>query len=76
MSEYSEYVVGEVVRLKSGGPNMTVEQIGDFSLMGVAGHDQAKYVWFVGTKRQQGVFEFPTLDRVVKGARAAFAVME
>jgi uncharacterized protein YodC (DUF2158 family) len=62
--------------LKSGGPNMTIEEIGDFSFMGTGGHDQAKCVWFVGTKRQEGVFEFPTLERVVKGPRGTFAVMD
>jgi len=30
----------------------------------------------VGTKRQEGVFEFPTLERVVKGPRGTFAVMD
>jgi uncharacterized protein YodC (DUF2158 family) len=34
--------VRDVVKLKSGGPKMTIEEIGDYSPMGVAGHDQAK----------------------------------
>jgi uncharacterized protein YodC (DUF2158 family) len=55
--------VSDVVQLKSGGPVMTVEEIGDYSPMGVAGHDQAKCVWFEGSKRKTGVFEFSTLER-------------
>jgi len=58
----NELRVGDVVRLKSGSPKMTIEGIGDYSLMGVAGHDQAKCVWFEGPKRHSEVFEFATLE--------------
>lgn len=54
--------VGDVVKLKSGGPRMTIEEIGDYSPMGSAGHDQAKCVWFEGAKRMRGAFEFSTLE--------------
>jgi uncharacterized protein YodC (DUF2158 family) len=59
-----EFKVGDVVRLKSGGPRMTIEELGDYSTMGVAGHDQAKCVWFEGTKHLRGVFEFASLETV------------
>jgi len=57
------FEVGAVVMLKSGGPKMTIQDIGDFSLGGVAGHDQAFCVWFEGSKRQEAAFEFATLKR-------------
>ena len=57
--------VGDVVKLKSGGPAMTIEEIGDYSPFGVGGHDQAKCVWFEGTKHihKTAVFEFATLKK-------------
>jgi uncharacterized protein YodC (DUF2158 family) len=59
----TEFKVGDTVQLRSGGPKMTIEQIGDFSLMGSAGHDQAKCVWFDGTKDFSRVFEFAALTK-------------
>ena len=55
------FKVGAVVMLKSGGPSMTIEGIGDYSPMASAGHDQAKCVWFEGNKRMEGVFELAAL---------------
>jgi uncharacterized protein YodC (DUF2158 family) len=43
-----EFNVGDVVRLKSGGPEMTIEGIGKHGLGAV--HDNAKCVWFEGKK--------------------------
>jgi uncharacterized protein YodC (DUF2158 family) len=62
MSE--EFKIGDVVELKSGGPKMTIDNIGDYSLMGSAGHDQAHCVWFEKTKRITGTFEFAVLKKV------------
>jgi uncharacterized protein YodC (DUF2158 family) len=59
----TEFKVGDTVQLKSGGPKMTIEEVADFSLMGVAGRDQAKCVWFEGSKSFSKVFEFATLTR-------------
>jgi uncharacterized protein YodC (DUF2158 family) len=56
------FEVGDVVQLKSGGPLMTIEYIGSFS-MGAPGADQAKCVWFEGTKKKEGVFELPTFSK-------------
>jgi uncharacterized protein YodC (DUF2158 family) len=58
------FEVGDIVVLKSGGPKMTIEGIGDYSPMGVAGHDQAKCVWFEGNKRKEAVFELPSVKKV------------
>lgn len=50
---------GDVVQLKSGGPQMTIEDIGQFGIGST--HDQVKCVWFEGKKRIEGFFELPTL---------------
>lgn len=43
----SEIKVGDTVRLKSGGPLMTVEEIGDYSVDG-DGPMKASCTWFDG----------------------------
>jgi uncharacterized protein YodC (DUF2158 family) len=61
-----DFNVGDVVMLKSGGPAMTIEEIGEYSAFGVAGRNQAKCVWFEGTKRKNhksAIFEFSTLTK-------------
>jgi uncharacterized protein YodC (DUF2158 family) len=55
----NEFKVGDVVRLKSGGPNMTIEGIGKYGP--VASDDSANCVWFEKTNRKQGVFELSTI---------------
>jgi uncharacterized protein YodC (DUF2158 family) len=67
------FEVGQVVRLKSGGPKMTVSGIADY---GYAGHDQALCVWFEGIKRQEAVFELLTLERADQDHRPTFAITE
>jgi uncharacterized protein YodC (DUF2158 family) len=54
-----EFKVGDVVTLKSGGPDMTIEDIGKYG-MG-ATNDSAKCVWFEKTNRKEGVFALPLL---------------
>jgi uncharacterized protein YodC (DUF2158 family) len=54
------FEVGQVVRLKSGGPLMTIKGI---DVYGNVPHIQAKCEWFdKGHKREEGVFELPTLE--------------
>jgi len=55
-----EFKVGEQVRLKSGGPVMTIENIGNYP-MGPNTGDSAKCVWFDGTKKSEGLFAPATL---------------
>ncbi len=49
--------IGDTVRLKSGGPEMTVNQL-DTAGMGI------ECVWFDGTKRSAAYFAEMTLERI------------
>lgn len=42
--------IGDVVKLKSGGPSMTVDDIGDYS-MDEDGTQSARCVWFDDKKK-------------------------
>ena len=53
---------GDVVRLKSGGPDMTVQNIADYSNYGI--EDGANCVWFDGKTKKQEVFDRLTLVQV------------
>ena len=53
-----EFKPGDVVKLKSGGPRMTVDDV-DVYMSG--GKPQAKCVWFEDKKRYEALFELPTL---------------
>lgn len=49
-----EFKKGDIVMLKSGGPQMTVDA--------PKGYDgDVKYVWFAGAKREQSLFDPETL---------------
>ena len=52
-----ELKVGDIVRLKSGGPKITVEQLGENY-----GKQQAWCIWFDGTKKMEGVFPPDALE--------------
>jgi uncharacterized protein YodC (DUF2158 family) len=52
---------GDVVHVKSGGSNMTIEDIGKYG-MG-ATKDRAKCVWFDGKKKYEEIFELATLEK-------------
>lgn len=56
-----EIQTGDVVQLKSGGPKMTVEDIGDYSPIGP--QNGAKCVWFDGKKRLEDVFAITSLTK-------------
>ena len=57
----SEIKKGDRVVLKSGGPLMTVQDIGDY-LMSSGIEDGALCVWFDGNKPQEKVFDRATLE--------------
>ncbi|WP_089681935.1 YodC family protein [Billgrantia gudaonensis] len=57
MSE--KFVVGDVVKLKSGGPEMTVN-----SYLGRL--DKYSCQWFAGKKLEQGSFPEDSLEKVEK----------
>jgi uncharacterized protein YodC (DUF2158 family) len=57
--------IGDIVVLKSGGPLMTVADIGDYSFGG-GGENQAKCIWFEKTKKFEDVFPLETLTIYTK----------
>jgi uncharacterized protein YodC (DUF2158 family) len=57
---------GDKVRLKAGGPIMTVQ---------VAPDHMAYCVWFVGDKPHQGTFDQDTLELVMPKAKLADAML-
>ncbi len=52
---------GDLVILKSGGPVMTVEDMGDY-LMGGGPQNGVKCVWFNGPNRQEALFGEESLE--------------
>ena len=56
-----ELKVGDVVQLKSGSPQMTIDGIDDY---GNSGTKQARCVWFDGPKKLYDVFGLATLVKV------------
>jgi len=56
---------GDVVHLKSGGPEMTIKSLGVFS-----GKEGAVCVWFAGTKLEKGVFSEPELELIKSGEKS------
>ena len=57
----TEFKVGDVVQLKSGGPKMTIAHIGNYAYAGT--EIKAKCVWFEGTKQKEHVFELEVLTK-------------
>jgi len=57
----SDIQKGDVVQLKSGGPVMTVKELGDYSESIVGIKDGVRCVWFDGQKPQEKVFDLSTL---------------
>lgn len=56
------FVKGDVVKLKSGGPKMTVSMTGDFSFTtGIENGVQC--VWFEGDKAHDKVFDVAVLEK-------------
>lgn len=56
---------GDVVVLKSGGPDMTVDEIGDYSQgMGMGPTNGVHCVWFDGKKPMDKVFDAAVLKKV------------
>jgi len=57
--------VGDIVQLKSGGPDMTVAEIDDYG-SGSSPLMKATCTWFDGTKRHEELFVLQTLDPVTR----------
>ena len=58
----SSFQKGDTVRLKSGGPLMTVIHLGDYSTMGTGPKDGVKCQWFEGTRPLEKVFDSAALE--------------
>jgi len=57
---------GDVVRLKSGGPNMTVTPVGPMGQSQVA--NPVRCQWFDGDDLQDNIFEEACLDQIITTA--------
>lgn len=66
----SEFKAGDVVVLKSGGPDMTILDVGDYSPM--HSNNAAKCVWFDGKKKCEDVFDIVLLKTPVRGFVGVF----
>jgi uncharacterized protein YodC (DUF2158 family) len=51
----AEFKKGDTVRLNSGGPLMTITNLGDYGPTGP--EDGVKCVWFDGSRREEEVFD-------------------
>jgi len=60
----SDFQKGDVVVLKSGGPQMTVEKVGQFGGgMGIASYNGVACVWFEGAKVCREAFPVETVEK-------------
>lgn len=68
-----EFKIGDVIQLKSGGPEMTVQDIlGDTTskqqtvAYTMAGHSNGELIckWFSGKKLETGIFKPETVDKI------------
>lgn len=66
MAQGSEYAVGTIVKLKSGGPEMTIQSKRDLTL------DKFLYrcQWFAGKKLESGEFPPDSLEVVPTQTKA------
>lgn len=56
----SNFQRGDIVRLKSGGPEMTVTDIGKYDYID---EDRAKCQWFDGNNLKEKVFDFYAIEK-------------
>ena len=56
----AEFKKGDTVRLKSGGPLMTVMAVGSYGPTGP--EDGVKCVWFEGKRNEEEVFDSAVLE--------------
>ena len=58
MSNTNKYKIGDIVKLKSGGPEMTVQILPDNR------HSNYRCQWFAGKKLESGIFQEDSLEAV------------
>lgn len=61
----AEFKKGDTVRLKSGGPAMTIQNLGEYEHAGI--EDGALCVWFDRGQRQEEVFDVVMLKHDTAG---------
>jgi uncharacterized protein YodC (DUF2158 family) len=61
MVQMPELKTGDVVRLKSGGPKMTIDSIDDYG-SGNSSNIRAMCIWFDGGERKEGNFPPEALE--------------
>lgn len=66
MTTETDIKPGETVRLKSGGPRMTVTQVGEAHMTGVM---TVWCQWFEGTKLHEGEFVFEAIEKIARATR-------
>lgn len=70
----AEFKKGDVVVMRSGGPKMTVVDLGDYSGYGPGPKDGVKCQWFDKTKRLEDVFDAESIEIAQKAGLGAIAV--
>ncbi|UXZ43591.1 YodC family protein [Pseudomonas soli] len=58
----TEIVKGGVVVLKSGGPAMTVQEVGSYTGYGIT--NGAKCIWFDKDKKYEDIFDLEVLKAI------------
>ena len=58
------FQTGDAVRLKSGGPCMTITTLGVYSGWTMSVSDTVACRWFEGDKQQETVFDMALLEKV------------
>jgi len=64
MQHMEQFQKGDVVRLKSGGPCMTITTLGDYSGWTTSPSHSASCIWFEENKKQETVFDIAILEKV------------
>lgn len=68
MAKEAAFNVGDIVKLKSGGPDMTVNEVmKDYSTGRNTGNYRCQ--WFAGKKLDHGLFPVESLERVTPAAK-------
>lgn len=57
----ADFKKGDIVIMRSGGPKMTVADLGDYSSYGTGPENGVKCQWFDKTKRLEDVFDAEVL---------------
>ncbi len=57
-----KFKIGDVVALKSGGPSMTINNIGDYSPLGP--NPGVSCIWFDSAKKLEDVFHPDALEYI------------